>query len=80
MTKIDYKSAYRRDHLNVETALQTCTQLPEEEIAIITFRSTFGGAPCPYKWGVKSEPISNLANKKLFLSDEWDPLTLHATV
>ena len=29
-SKIDYKSAYRRCHLNAEAAIQTCTQLPEE--------------------------------------------------
>ncbi len=27
--KIDYKLAYHCEHLNVKTALQTCTQLPE---------------------------------------------------
>ena len=78
-TKIDYKSAYRRGHLHWSTALQTCTQLPDEDLAIITLRLTFGGAPCPYKWGVISESICDLANE-LIKCDEWDPLTLHASV
>jgi hypothetical protein len=78
-TKIDYKSAYRRGHLNAETALQTCTQLPDKGMAIMTFWNTFGGAPCPYEWGIKSERICDLANE-LIVSKEWNPLTLHATV
>ncbi len=57
-TKIDYKSAYWRGHLNAETALQTCTQLPDEGMAIVTFLNTFGRALCPYEWGIKSEMIS----------------------
>eukprot|EP00957_Ditylum_brightwellii_P022199 1675088-Ditylum_brightwellii.AAC.1 len=36
-TKADYKSAYHQDHLSVETAIQTCTQLPDENLAIIAF-------------------------------------------
>ena len=50
-TKIDYKSAYRRCHLNWRTAIQTCTQLPDKNLAILALRLTFGGAPGPYKWG-----------------------------
>jgi hypothetical protein len=77
--KIDYKSAYRRGHLNAETALQTCTQLPDENKAVVTLRNTFGGAPCPYEWSVTSEIICDLANE-LIVSDEWDPLTLCSTI
>jgi hypothetical protein len=43
--------------------------------SIITLRLTFGGAPCPYEWGVISESICDLANK-LIKCDKWDPLTL----
>ncbi len=46
---------------------------------IITLRLTFGGAPCPYEWGVISETICDLANE-LIKCDDWDPLTLHASV
>ena len=46
-TKIDFKSAFRRCHLNASTALQTCMHLPEEKIAIISLRLSFGGRPCP---------------------------------
>jgi hypothetical protein len=77
-TKIDYKSAYWRGHLNAETALQTCTQLLDKGMAVVTFQNTFGRAPCPYEWGIKSERICNLANE-LIVSKKWNPLTLHAT-
>ena len=60
-------------------ALQTATQLPDNDLAIITLWLTFGGAPCPFKWGIMSELICDLANK-LLKCDEWDPRTLHATV
>jgi hypothetical protein len=48
-------------------------------MAIVTFRNTFGRAPYPYEWGIKSETICNLANE-LIVSEEWNTLTLHATV
>jgi hypothetical protein len=48
-------------------------------MAVVTFWNTFGEAPCPCKWGIKSEMICNLANE-LIVSKEWNPLTLHATV
>jgi len=76
-TKIDYKSAYRRCHLHWKTAIQTCTQLPEESLAIIALRLTFGGAPGSFEWGVISESICDLAMRILH-DEEWDPATLHA--
>ena len=80
VTKIDYKSAYRRGTLHFSTALQTATQLPEERTAIITLRHTFGGAPCPFEWGVVSESICDLANALLGCDDDWDPSELHSSV
>ena len=76
-TKADYKSAYRRCHLNWETAVQTITQLPDSDIVIISLRLTFGGAPGPFEWGVISESICDLANALLH-DDSWDPSTLSA--
>ena len=49
-SKIDYKSAYRRCHLNADTAIQICTQLTEEDLEIVSLHLTFGGAPGPYEW------------------------------
>ncbi len=76
-TKVDYKSAYRRCHLNAETAIQTCTQLPEEGLAIVSLRQTFGGLPGSFEWGCLAEPITDLTNR-ILLDDTWDPELLHA--
>ena len=76
-TKIDYKSAYRRMHLAASTATQTCTQLPDKNLAIMALRLTFGGAPGPYEWGVVSESICDLA-MRILQDEDWDPNTLHA--
>lgn len=74
---MDYKSAHSRCHLNWETAVQTITLLPDNNIAIILLRLTFGGAPGPFEWGVISESICDLANALLH-DDNWDPATLSA--
>ncbi len=58
-------------------SVQTITQLPNDNIAIISLRLTFGGTPCPYEWGVISESICDLANA-LLKDNDWDPLTLSA--
>jgi hypothetical protein len=39
----------------------------------------FGGAPCPFKWGIISETLSDFANELLKCKD-WDPGILHASV
>ena len=75
INKYDFKSAYRRAHMNWETAIQAITQI--RNFALIALRQTFGGAPCPYEWGIISEIIADLANH-LLNSDDWDPHTLHS--
>jgi hypothetical protein len=77
LQKIDIKSAYRRCHLNAITAMQTITQLPDNELGIIMLCLTFGGAPCPFKWNILSESIRHLANK-IFFDENWDLLTDYA--
>jgi hypothetical protein len=71
-SKIDYKSAYCRGILHFKTALKTATQLPVEAIAIIMLCLTFGGAPCPFEWGIMLESLCNLANELLKCKD-WNP-------
>jgi hypothetical protein len=71
-TKIDFKSTFRRSHLNAKTALQTCTHLPEDESAIFSLRLSFRGRQCPQEWGVLAEPICDLTNT-LLKTDDWDP-------
>eukprot|EP00957_Ditylum_brightwellii_P210893 15365526-Ditylum_brightwellii.AAC.1 len=70
-SKIGYKSVYKRKHINTRVAMQTCTQLPEEDIVIIALCLTFGGSHGPYKWGVLSKSICDLANTILKDMD-WD--------
>ncbi len=70
--KIDFKSAFRRCHLNAATAVQTCTQLIEIGTLLMMLWLSFGGKPCPFEWGVISETICNLANA-ILLSNDWDP-------
>jgi hypothetical protein len=42
----------------------------------MTLRLTFGGAPCPFEWGVILELICNLATA-ILLNEDWDPNKLH---
>ena len=58
-------------------ASQTCTQLPSKGLALMMFRLTFGGAPCPSEWGSIAESIYDLANA-ILLNDEWDSLSLQS--
>ena len=62
----------------LKNAIQTCTQLPDENLAIIVPRLTFEGAPGPYEWGGIAEPICDLAMRILH-DPIWDPKTLHST-
>ena len=77
MTKVDWKSAFKRMHLDAKSACQTCTQIPEHEVAIIALRLTFGGSPNPSEWGAVSETCCDLVNALLHDPD-WDPLELEA--
>jgi hypothetical protein len=72
MVKIDFKSAFRRMHLNSEVAIQTCTQIPEMGLAVLATRLTFGGRPNPSKWGMVGETCIDLANA-IQLDPDWDP-------
>ena len=63
--------------MSAETAIQTCTQLPNENLAIMALRLTFGGAQGSYEWGVISESICDLAIA--ILQDKiWNPKSLCA--
>ena len=57
------------------TALQTCTQIPDKDIAILSLRLTFRGGPCPTKWCSMAEPATDLANAILRLPN-WNPSEL----
>jgi hypothetical protein len=73
--KDDFKSAYRRLHLHSETAVKAVMQLPELELALMSLRLTFGGAPGPYKWSVILETVCDLTTAIKY-NDNLDPLML----
>ena len=75
ISKIDYKSAYRRAHLNWRSAIQSITQ--HDEFLQISLRATFRGTPNPYEWCTISESVTDLANL-LINTKEWNPKDLHA--
>ena len=77
LQKIDWKAAYRRGHLNWETAIQTMTQDTENDFVFVALRMTFGGAANPYFWGEISESVIDLANALLQI-DDWDPNEFHS--
>jgi hypothetical protein len=71
-TKLKLEVVYRICHLNMITLLQKFTQLPSEGLAlmIMMIQLTFGGAPCPSKWGSIVESIYNLANEILLRTEQ----------
>jgi hypothetical protein len=77
MQKIDFKSAYRRQHLNAKTAVQCMSTIEIEGVVLVllNLRLSFGGSACPSEWCVISETLTDLANKILNHKD-WDPTTI----
>ena len=71
LSKFDLKSAYRRCHMNYDTAIQSITQDPTLDIAIMTLRLTFDGSPNPNIFGLVSETICDLANH-LISNPKWN--------
>jgi hypothetical protein len=63
-------------HLNWLTVLRSCTQLPEDELAVLALRLTFGGRPCPPEWGSLSESVCDLSNA-ILCDPAWNPLELY---
>jgi hypothetical protein len=64
-TKLDFKSAYRRQHLDGDTAKQctiTTAGLEDGPIALMSLRQTFGGAAGPPGFSDISTIITDLAN------------------
>ncbi|KAL7485233.1 hypothetical protein ACHAW6_010827 [Cyclotella cf. meneghiniana] len=58
------------------TTLQTCTQLPEDEL---TLQLSFGSRPCPQECDVLAEPICNFTNT-LLKSNNLDPSKFSLTL
>jgi hypothetical protein len=82
MQKVDFKSAYRRVHLNASTATQCMSQIKHPDhphIVFLPLRLTFGGSACPSEWCVVSEMVTDLANR-ILNHKPWNPATLKPTL
>ena len=79
ISKIDWKSAYRRQHINAKTTVKSLTQVCIKGITLFlaAVRLTFGGKPLPNEWGYISKTVTNLATDILHC-DEWDPSEIHS--
>jgi hypothetical protein len=79
LQKVDFKSAYRRMHLNAEIATQCLSQtcIDGEDYVLLPLRLSFGGSACPAEWCIASEITTDLANRVLNHND-WDPKHLRA--
>ena len=77
ISKIDFKSAYRRLHYAWRLAIQAITA--HKDLAYIALRLTFGGAACPSEWGNVSEVVCDLASM-LLNAEDWNPHDLSPTV
>ena len=79
ISKIDWKSAYRRQHINAKTAVKSLTQVCIKGITLLLafLRLTFGVKPCPSEWGCISKTVADLATNILHC-DEWYPSEIHS--
>ena len=75
LTKVDFKSAYRRIHLQASTAVKACTCI--DGFLLVALRLTFGGSPNPSLWSDVSEVVTDLAND-LVRRPDWDPKRHHS--
>ncbi len=60
-------------HLNWETTARTVTQLPENDLALMRLRLTFGGLPGPFEWGIILETVCNLTTA-IRQNDDWEQM------
>lgn len=79
MRKDDFKSAYRRQHLNGLTALKTIVKTTWEGVtfSFISLCLTFGGRPNPSERYCIAETICDLDNN-ILNCPKWDPSRLHS--
>ena len=79
ISKIDWKSAYRRQHFNWLIAVKSLTQVCRKWVwlLLMALRLIFGCKSCPSEWGCISETVTDLATDILNCED-WDPTRLHA--
>ena len=71
--KEDFKSAFRRIHLNASTAYQSAVKVTirEANLILISLRQPFGGAPCPSEFALLADLVTDTIND-LLEDNEWD--------
>ena len=74
LRKEDFKSAYRRMHLNATTALQASVRVKMNGkfYILVSLRLPFGGSPCPSDFCLVSDVITDTIND-LLACPSWDP-------
>ena len=79
LRKEDFKSAYRRMHLNADTALQASVRvkLNGKYYILVSLRLPFGGSPCPSDFCLISDIITDTIND-LLACPTWDPHTVQS--
>ena len=79
LRKEDFKSAYRRLHINAATATTSAVaiEIAGNKYILIPLRLPFGGAPCPADFCVVSDMITDTIND-LMRNPEWDPSLVHS--
>ena len=67
LRKEDFKSAYRRVHLNANTAWKSVVnaKMGEVDLLLVSLRLPFGGAPCPNDFCLVSDIITDTINDLL---------------
>ena len=77
LRKDDTKSAYRRMHMSADTVVQAGVQLKieDEDYLLLSLRLPFGGSPCPSKFCLLSDLLTDTIND-LMNCEEWDPFIM----
>ncbi len=71
--KEDFKSAFKRLHLNAITAARSAVRvkLNQKYFILLSLRQPFGGAPCPSEFAVVADIITGMIND-LLEDEDWD--------
>ena len=77
--KEDFKSAFRRVHLNAETSWKSVVRLPIDgvDLLLVSLRLPFGGAPCPAEFCLISDVITDTVND-LLEDTSWNHNTVRS--
>ena len=77
--KEDFKSAFRRLHLNAITAFRSAVRVKLKGIwyIIISLRMPFGGSPCPSEFAVVADLVTDTIND-LLEDQTWDQNSVYS--